>query len=74
MAEPESPRVLDSLALAYFLSGEPGLAARTQRRALALLPADDADLRGELETKLERYVEAARDAGIDVEEGEGESS
>ena len=68
MTERHSPRTLDSLALAYFLTGDPAKAAQTQRMALSLLPPGDSDLRAELERKLEKYLEAAREAGLDVED------
>ncbi|MBN1442563.1 MAG: hypothetical protein JXA90_07630 [Planctomycetes bacterium] len=67
MAERHSPRTLDSLALAYFLTGDPAKAARTQQQALSLLPPGDSDLRAELERKLERYLDAAREAGLEVD-------
>ena len=68
MTESQSPRVLDSLALALYLSGEPGKAAAVQRKALALLGDDDPRLRAELEGKLAKYIRAAEEAGLDIEE------
>ncbi len=68
MPEPHSPRVLDSLALAYFLSGEPGKAAGVELRALKLLGDEDSTLRPHLERKLAQYTEAAEEAGVEIEE------
>lgn len=68
MAEPQSARVLDSLALAWYLCGEPGKAAGLVRKALANLGEEDAELRTELERKLDKYAKAADEAGIDIED------
>ena len=70
MPERHTPRTLDSLALAYFLTGESDKAARTQREAIALLPPEDTGMRAELEKKLQRYLDAAQEAGLDVEDVE----
>lgn len=70
MAEKHSPRVLDSLALAYSLNGEPGKAAAVERRAIEALGDADPGLRAELEKKLERYEKAADDAGIEIEDAD----
>jgi hypothetical protein len=64
----QSARVLDSMALAWHLCGESGKAAGLICKALAALTEEDADLRAELERKLSRYVEAAEEAGLDIEE------
>ena len=66
--EPQSARVLDSLALAYSLSGEPGKAAGVIRKALTLLGDNDPGLHQTLEKKLAKYVEAAEEAGLEIED------
>ena len=68
MAAKHSPRVLDSLALAYSLAGEPGKAAAVERKAIDELGEADPELRAELEKKLERYLKAADEAGIEIED------
>lgn len=70
MTERHTPRTLDSLALAYFLSGEPGRAAAVERQALALLGDGDPELRAILEEKLARYTRAAEEAGLEIEDEE----
>ena len=69
MTKSSSPRVLDSLALAYSLSGEPAKAAVVQRQAIELLGEGDPELRAELEEKLTRYLQAAEEAGLELEQG-----
>ena len=68
MDKRRSPRVLDSLALAYYLNGEPGKAAAAIRRAIEALGEDDPDLNAALERKLTRYTQAAEEAGIPIED------
>jgi len=70
MREKHTPRTLDSLALAYFLSGEAGRAAAVQRRAIALLGDADPQLRAALEEKLAKYVRAAEEAGLEIPDDE----
>ncbi len=53
---------LDTLALAYFQSGEIALAATTQEQALALLRPDETDLRQQLTESLEKYRAATSNA------------
>ncbi len=51
----ENPRILDSMALGFFVCGEYQKAVDTQARALSLVPEEDEDLRRQLESKLEKY-------------------
>lgn len=68
MKESQSARVLDSMALAWYRCGEPGKAAGFIRKALAALPGEESELRAELERKLAKYVEAAEEAGLEIED------
>ena len=52
------PAMLDTLARAYFGAGDPGKAVETERRALALLPAQASSLRKELEDNLRKFEQA----------------
>jgi len=70
MTNGDNPRVLDSLALAYYLSGDPAKAAAAQRRALAALDDRDPQLRAELEKKLAKYLAEAESAGLLVDDEE----
>ena len=71
MTQESPPRVLDSLALAYYLSGEPAKAAAVERKAIARLGQGNGEgngrLRAELEKKLQRYVRAAEEAGLEID-------
>jgi eukaryotic-like serine/threonine-protein kinase len=62
MTNGTDPGTLDTLANAYFLSGEVTQAAEIERRALALLPSsphgEGSHMRAELEANLERFVSA----------------
>ena len=51
---------LDTLALAYHLTGATGKALEIQRQAIALLPPSESSLRSELETRLAEYGAALR--------------
>ncbi|MEM7262778.1 MAG: hypothetical protein AAF488_12365 [Planctomycetota bacterium] len=73
--EAQSPRVLDSLALAHFLGGEPGKAAALIQRAIDFLDgadegSGDDGLRGELQKKFDRYAAAAEEAGLPIDDSE----
>ena len=68
MTESESPRVLDSLARAYYLTGDPAKAVSVQRRAIVLLGEIDSALHREMEAKLATYVAAAEEAGLNLED------
>src|ERR1700735_291832 len=57
-AEPDQPAYMDTLATAYFEAGQPGKAAETERRALALKP-DDPDYK----KALEKYNSASQRGG-----------
>ena len=50
---------LDTLALAYHLTGEEAKAAEKQRQALELLPPGDTADRRQLEARLAQYEQAA---------------
>ncbi len=49
------PRILATLANAYYQSGSISQAVRTQRRALALMPVEDSVLRESMEQRLRLY-------------------
>jgi hypothetical protein len=65
MTNEENPRLLDSMALGFFLCGEHREAVETQRRAIQLLGSDETELRAHLETKLEKYLAALGDSTSD---------
>ena len=68
MSTEENPRLLDSMALGFFLCGEHRKAVETQRRAILTLGSDEAELRVHLESKLEKYI-AALDGSSDGSSG-----
>ncbi len=51
----ENPGHLDTLALAYHRTGDTTTAIRTLRKAIALLPEGDSELRSELERRLGEF-------------------
>lgn len=53
----KDPAILDTLAHAYFLSGNSGEAVRTQRRAVELAP--DGEMKDDLRKSLEKFEKAA---------------
>ncbi len=56
----ENPGYLDTLSLAYHLTGDTAKAIETQKQAIALLPEGDSALRKSLEEALAKF-EAAQD-------------
>lgn len=58
MTNGEDANILDTLAWAYFLTGNRKLAIRTEEKALALLPSDS-PMRAELQRNLQRFQRAA---------------
>ena len=54
----EDSSLLDTLALAYHLTGETAQAIEVQQRAISLLPPGDSDLRSALESALLRFEAA----------------
>ena len=68
MSKDQSARVLDGLAMANFLAGEPGKAAALQKRALAALGDGEEELAVELQKKLDRYLREAEEGGFEIEE------
>ena len=59
MTDYEQRDYLDTLALAYHLTGEETKAAETQRQAVELLPPGDSIDRRQLEARLAQYEQAA---------------
>ena len=59
MTDYEQRDLLDTLALAYHLTGEEAKAAQTQRQAVELLPPGDSVDRRQLEARLAQYEQAA---------------
>ena len=57
------PAVLDTLALAYRMNGEPDRAVEIQREAVSLLPASRSPARSEIESRLLDFL---RDSGEGV--------
>jgi hypothetical protein len=55
MTEEKNFNNLDTLALAYFMTGDAAKAVETQERAVSLLPPEESPLRTELETSLAKY-------------------
>ena len=53
--------VVDTLALAYFRTGDTARAIETQERAIALLQPTDTSLRERLETRLAEYRDSMKD-------------
>ncbi len=56
----ENPGILDTLALAYFMTGEVAKAIETEEKALSLLPPDGPG-RGEYEASIAKYQAALQD-------------
>ena len=56
----KEPGYMDTLALAYFSTGDVASAISTQKKALALPASEDSAIRTELETTLAKYEEALR--------------
>jgi non-specific serine/threonine protein kinase/serine/threonine-protein kinase len=52
MTDRSDPQYLDTLSLAYHLTGDSATAIEIQKKAIALLPPDDSDLRAQLEDRL----------------------
>ncbi|MEE8467177.1 MAG: hypothetical protein V3T22_01900, partial [Planctomycetota bacterium] len=52
------PAFLDTLALAYHLTGDTAKAIEIERRAISFLPPGESDLRAELEPALARFEAA----------------
>jgi tetratricopeptide (TPR) repeat protein len=57
----EDATYLDTLALAYFKTGDLPRAIETQERAIALVQPTDTSLRERLETRLAEYRDSTRD-------------
>ncbi|MCH9002179.1 MAG: hypothetical protein IIC02_06360 [Planctomycetes bacterium] len=60
--EGESPLYLDTLSLAYFMTGDTAKAIETQVKALALLPNEDSSVRTEMETNMAKFRAAEAEA------------
>ena len=52
--------ILDTLALAYFMTGDTARAIEIQVEAVSLLPPTESRLRTELEANLAKYRQAAK--------------
>jgi hypothetical protein len=59
MTKENAPNILDTLALAYHLTGEHASAVETEQKAIALLKADS-PARREFETNLAKFQAAAK--------------
>ncbi len=59
-SEGKSAGILDTLALAYYQTGDTAKALETQRKAVALLPPGDSTLRVGLEARLAEFEKAGR--------------
>ena len=60
MTEGKNAEILDTLALAYFMTGDLSAAIETQEKAVTLLSPGESELRMEREANLEKYRVAAR--------------
>ena len=60
MSGGENARSMDTLALAYFMTGDVAKAIVTQEKAVLLLPAGESPLRTELEANLAKFRQAAK--------------
>ena len=60
--EGESPNYLDTLSLAYFMTGDTAKAIETQVKALALLPNEDSSVRTGMETNMAKFRAAEAEA------------
>ncbi|MCH8152474.1 MAG: tetratricopeptide repeat protein [Planctomycetes bacterium] len=61
MTDDENPAYLDTLALAYHLTGDTARAVENQKRAIALLPPGEPSIRAELEARLADFEAALKD-------------
>ena len=59
MTKHNDPGQLDTLALAYFMTGDAEQAARWEQKAIELLPPGETDIRAEFEANLAKYIAAA---------------
>ena len=57
----KDPGILDTPALAYFLTGDIAKAIEVEEKALSLLPPGDSQVRKDLEKNLARFRDAAVD-------------
>ena len=55
MTESKNAGILDTLALAYFMTGDAAKAIETQETAVSLLPPGESEARTELEANLAKY-------------------
>ncbi len=61
----ENAGILDTLALAYFMTGDADKAIDTQEKAVSLLPPEESQLRTKLEANLAKFRQAARNESRD---------
>ena len=61
-SEGSNPDILDTLALAYFMTGDTARAIETQEKVLALMPIEDSVNRTEYESRLARFRAAQAEA------------
>ena len=54
-SDAKSPAILDTLGLAYFMTGDRASALETQRKAVSLLPPGDSPTRTALEKRLAEF-------------------
>ncbi len=64
MSGGENAAILDTLALAYFMTGDTAKAVETQEKAVSVLSSGD-PLRTELEANLAKYRQAAKNESPD---------
>ena len=60
MSNDNSPRTLDSLALAHFVTGDYDNAISLQQRAVNAVSENDTALKEQLQAKLDKYQKAAK--------------
>ena len=61
MTDYRDPTYLDTLSLAYHLTGDTARAIENQRRAIALLPPGESELRTALERALDDFEAATKE-------------
>ena len=65
MTDGKNVGILDTLAVAYFMTGDKAKAIETQEKAVSLLPAGESPLRTEFEANLAKYRQAAKNESSD---------
>ena len=65
MSDGENAGILDTLALAFFMTGDTAKAIETQVKAVSLLPPGESSVRTEIEANLAKYRQAAKNESSD---------